>query len=92
VSCNWAALSSVVERITNRRKAMARRELPTLGTVKRPETVEFTPTASEVRSRAYELYRARLENGVGGDAMADWLTAEGELKARGCGGTQTERE
>lgn len=37
------------------------------------------PTDTEIARRAYEIFLAR--NGEPGDALADWLQAEEELKA-----------
>lgn len=50
------------------------------------ETAEFAavvPTDEQVRFRAHEIYRARCHNGGNGDALADWIAAERELRAVG---------
>lgn len=41
---------------------------------------DFLPTQEQIRSRAHELYRARCDNGVGGDEQTDWIAAERELE------------
>lgn len=38
------------------------------------------PTHEQIQARAYELYQAR--KGQGGDARADWLAAEQDLRRR----------
>ncbi len=70
---------------------MARKDMPT----RKPGTVsfgtgtarfeEFVRTDDQVRSRAYEIYQARRHCGGVGDALADWIAAECELKERGNG-------
>lgn len=45
------------------------------------EFAEFVRTDDRVRSRAYEIYQARRHCGGGGDALADWIAAERDLKA-----------
>lgn len=57
---------------------------------KATETVDFgalMPNAEQVRSRAYEIYCERCEDGRAGDALTDWITAEREL-ATGESGSQ----
>ena len=34
-----------------------------------------------VRQRAQEIYEARVERGLDGDAVGDWLQAEAEIAA-----------
>lgn len=42
--------------------------------------VTHTPTDEQIRMRAYEIYVAR--GGAPGNATADWLQAEHELRSR----------
>lgn len=49
------------------------------------EFAEFVAADDQVRSRAYEIYQARRHCGGGGDALADWIAAECDLKERGNG-------
>jgi len=44
------------------------------------EMAEIGPTEEEIRQRAHEIYLSR--NGAPGNAEADWLQAENELRAR----------
>jgi outer membrane protein TolC len=44
-----------------------------------PEQSKNVPTKEEIARRAYELYLQR--RGADGSDVADWLTAEAELKA-----------
>jgi hypothetical protein len=37
-------------------------------------------SAEDIRKRAEEIYRARINNGNHGDEVSDWLQAEKELK------------
>lgn len=37
---------------------------------------------SDIRFRAYLIYRARVSQGLPGDAVSDWLQAEHELSER----------
>ena len=37
------------------------------------------PNPDKVRSRAYEIYCERCEDGRAGDALTDWITAELQL-------------
>jgi hypothetical protein len=53
------------------------RELECLDSV---EMRESGPTESEIRQRAYEIYRSRGD--TPGNAELDWLQAETELRAR----------
>ena len=62
---------------------MARKETP------KPETVnsatrsaESIPSDERIRLRAYEIYNARRNSGVYGDAASDWTAAERELQTR----------
>lgn len=38
-------------------------------------------SAEEVRSRAYEIFERRCVNGIDGDDVSDWLSAERELRS-----------
>lgn len=38
-----------------------------------------TPTPDAIRSRAWEIYQARVQSGLWGDDRSDWLQAEREL-------------
>lgn len=38
-----------------------------------------TPTVDAIRDRAWEIYQARVQSGLGGDDRSDWLQAEREL-------------
>jgi hypothetical protein len=44
-----------------------------------PEQSKNVPTKEEIARRAYELYLQR--GGADGSDVADWITAEAELKA-----------
>ncbi|MCC7010021.1 MAG: DUF2934 domain-containing protein [Acidobacteria bacterium] len=46
--------------------------------VEQEATTWSDPTDDEIARRAYEIFESRDE--LGGDAMADWLQAERELK------------
>ncbi len=62
------------------------KRMPTTGTIKASTTTRSitrarsmaVPTEEQIRARAYEIYLRR--NGGPGDAHADWLQAEQELK------------
>jgi hypothetical protein len=46
-----------------------------------PESVTAVAFKDEdIRARAYEIYLRRVQDGEAGDAQADWLRAERELK------------
>ena len=36
----------------------------------------------EIQKRAYEIYEFRIRNGMDGDAVSDWTTAENEIKVK----------
>jgi hypothetical protein len=57
-------------------KPRAPRKKPVVGTVSAPFV---DPTDTDIARRAYQIFLAR--NGEPGDALADWLQAEEELKA-----------
>ena len=38
-------------------------------------------SADDIRRRAEEIYRARVNNGHHGDELSDWLQAEKELRS-----------
>jgi hypothetical protein len=59
----------------------------TLTETQKPETMKSAPRFGEsifsddrVRSRAYAIYDMRRHSGIFGDATADWIAAETELK------------
>lgn len=70
---------------------MTRKDMPTQkpgsvdGATNTARLAEVVPTVDQVRRRAYEIYDARCRNGACGDALADWIAAEVELKAGGNG-------
>ncbi|MBU0718871.1 MAG: DUF2934 domain-containing protein [Planctomycetes bacterium] len=45
----------------------------------RQEQELISASADEIRQRAHELYLQRLRTGTPGDALSDWLIAEGQL-------------
>lgn len=62
-----------------------------LGQVERRPEASPTPktnapiadvTPEQVRTRAFEIYKARCANGCEGDALSDWVRAEQELNGR----------
>lgn len=46
------------------------------------EAEEEQALEAEVRDRAYQIYRERLEAGADGDELSDWARAEAEVRAR----------
>ncbi len=54
-----------------------------------PEQNKKVPTREEIARRAYELYLQR--GGVDGSDVADWITAEEELKAAAARTDNTQR-
>jgi hypothetical protein len=50
-----------------------------LQTAEAGEAADSGLSLMEIRQRAYEIYLSR--NGAPGDAVADWLEAESELRA-----------
>jgi hypothetical protein len=48
-----------------------------MSTKKTPARMRIAATQEEIAARAYQLYLDR--NGESGDALADWLNAEGQL-------------
>ena len=62
------------------RKAVATRNAGAASEAKETADVRaLKPYAEQVRSRAYEIYCERCEDGRSGDAVSDWVTAEREL-------------
>jgi hypothetical protein len=65
-----------------RKQPEAERKQPVRDAAASAKSAETSPRATggmteeEIRTRAYELYRAR--GGRGGDSTSDWLTAERE--------------
>jgi hypothetical protein len=55
------------------------------------ERADFVPAEAQVRALAYEIYRARCDRGEQGDELADWISAEIELKHGGKDGAQATR-
>jgi hypothetical protein len=49
-------------------------------TTKKTTTSKARISADDIRRRAEEIYRARVNNGHHGDELSDWLQAERELK------------
>lgn len=45
----------------------------------RQEQEAIRVSENDIRQRAHELYLQRLRTGSPGDAVADWLIAEGQL-------------
>jgi hypothetical protein len=76
---------------------MARKDMPTrkpetgTGATETAQLAEVVPTHDQVRHRAYEIYDARCHNGACGDALADWIAAEAELKVGSNGHEQVAR-
>lgn len=56
----------------------ASRPTPTVSRVSEAVFGPVEPSKQAIRERAYQLYLAR--NGAPGDAEADWLTAERQLR------------
>lgn len=50
-----------------------------------PEPAPIVPTEDQIRARAFEIYRRRMERGLPGDAVSDWLQAERELTSPSTG-------
>ena len=42
----------------------------------------------KIRQEAFEIYEYRIENGIEGDALSDWLTAEAKLLYAKCSYTR----
>ena len=53
------------------------------------EATEAVLSPEQVRSRAFEIYCERCEDGRAGDALTDWVTAERELTTREGRGRET---
>jgi hypothetical protein len=76
---------------------MARKDMPTrksgtvTGATETAELVEVARMDDQVRRRAYEIYNARCHDGACGDALADWIAAEAELKVGRNGHEQSAR-
>jgi hypothetical protein len=58
---------------------MTRKEVATRNAETMSEATEAVPSPEQVRSRAFEIYCERCEDGRAGDALTDWVTAEREL-------------
>jgi hypothetical protein len=68
------AKKSTVKKSTAKAKAK-----PKASPAKKPKAPAAVPTQDEIAARAYDLYLQRGR--APGDPVADWLQAEGELKA-----------
>ncbi len=42
---------------------------------------EMKDFLGEIKKRAHEIYLERMQKGIGGDEMSDWLQAEEEIKS-----------
>jgi hypothetical protein len=40
-----------------------------------------TPSRAQVEERAYQIYLDRVEKGLPGDELSDWLAAEAKAKS-----------
>ena len=48
-----------------------------------------SPDPGAIQTKAYEIYTSRIGRGAPGDAISDWLAAEGELRGdRGGSGSR----
>ena len=72
----------------NGNKTMRRRGTEE-GTRDRVERIDFAPSEEQVRALAHEIYRVRCDTGESGDALADWIAAEIELRRSGEDGAGT---
>ena len=52
----------------------------TTKTATKKTTTKAKISADDIRRRAEEIYRERVNNGNHGDELSDWLQAERELK------------
>jgi hypothetical protein len=49
-------------------------------TAKKKTVTKAKISADDIRKRAEEIYRSRMNNGNHGDELSDWLQAEKDLK------------
>jgi hypothetical protein len=68
---------------------MTRKDVATLNAETVTKATEAEPHVEQVRSRAYEIYCERCEDGRAGDALTDWAAAERELTTGASGGYAT---
>jgi len=73
----------------NRKRVADRHAETMMGTTKSMASTALMPDPEQVRSRAYEIYCERCEDGRAGDALTDWIIAEGELATGGNGAHAT---
>jgi hypothetical protein len=81
--------NSARRKTVTHKETKARASEPVTSKVLAEGSEQFVPTDEQIRSRAYELYKARCDRGDSGDELTDWIAAECELRARGDGDQQT---
>lgn len=68
---------------------MTRKEVATRNAETVSQATKAVLNAEQVRSRAYEIYCERCEDGRAGDALMDWVAAERELTTGDGAGQET---
>lgn len=51
-------------------------------TAKKQDNVSLSELLSEIEQRSYEIFEERIQQGISGDALSDWLLAEKEIKEK----------